>query len=723
MSARETGQQGMSLIEVLVATAILSLAIVVALTVYDASRKAFSKGENATEQQESVRIAFDLMTSQIRMLGLNVFPDGDTSRPDEQLEGALDHAMIFRADFDRLDAAANSTPEATLAGGAFRSVTTGNDEIVAYVLSKPDGTGPDTITFEADVRESQRDGDVEPVSIGNVVLQPTSPPYTLYRVTLNNDRATYGSPAFLVRTPVVENVRDLTFTYYGTGGTFKDPSATISESAAMKAVRSGLTRVNVSLVGMTRQQDLDYTDPSDASAPRHRKFELKGDVTPRNVRLKGIQDVNADVTPPTKPATPTLTPGHCGGLLVTWAGNPASQGVTQYRVNWGPSSGVVSGSRNLSGSPLFLDQLTTGATYFVSVQAQDAQGNISVKSDSSSATVANLNTPSTPAAFTTSKDETYHVSVNWAPVTTNTANVPAADPIAPKVRDLAGYRLYSYFASPFTLAVADLVADESVLGPSFTPPYRVTPLVACLERFYMMTAVDTCGNQSAPTPISQGIAADVGVNPKPPGNLQAQYVGARAAHIKWKPITQDVDDKLIKIERYEISRSSPIDGALPPESAVWRSGVIAAVYGTSYTDNAVPAVAAGQVVYYRVTGGDSCGNVSDYSSPAKLECAFTGDVEFVTPTEGQLVWNVVPTTVRVVGGTDAYTDVVIQYEHSSGDLTRTFNPSAPGTRWTDNGWTALPLGDYTITASVTNAAGCTQSATVSVTATRAPEPN
>ena len=723
MSARETGQRGMSLIEVLVATAILSLAIVVALTVYDASRKAFSKGENATEQQESVRIAFDLMTSQIRMLGLNVFPDGDTSRPDEQLEGALDHAMIFRADFDRLDAAASSTPEATLAGGAFRSVTTGNDEIVAYVLSKPDGTGPDTITFEADVKESVRDGDVEPVSIGNVVLQPTSPPYTLYRVTLNNDRATYGSPAFLVRTPIVENVRDLTFTYYGTGGTFKDPSATISETAAVKAVRSGLTRVNVSLVGMTRQQDLDYTDPSDAFAPRHRKFELKGDVTPRNMRFKGIQDLNADVTPPTKPATPTLTPGHCGGLLVTWAGNPASEGVTQYRVNWGPSSGAVSGSRNLSGSPLFLDQLTTGVTYFVSVQAQDAQGNISVKSDSSSATVANLNTPSTPAAFTTSTDETYHVSVNWAPVTTNTANVPAADPIAPRARDLAGYRLYSYFASPFTLAVADLVADESVLGPSFTAPYRVTPLVACLERFYMMTAVDTCGNQSAPTPISQGIAADAGVNPKPPVNLQAQYVGARAAHIKWKPITQDVDDKLIKIERYEISRSAPIGGDLPPESAVWRSGVIAAVYGTSYTDNAVPAVAAGQVVYYRVTGGDSCGNVSDYSSPAKLECAFTGDVEFVTPSEGQLVWNVVPTTVRVVGGTDAYTDVVIQYEHSSGDLTRTFNPSAPGTRWTDNGWTALPLGDYTITASVTNVAGCTQSATVNVTATRAPEPN
>ena len=35
----------MSLIEVLVATAILALAVIIALVVYDASRKAFKKGD------------------------------------------------------------------------------------------------------------------------------------------------------------------------------------------------------------------------------------------------------------------------------------------------------------------------------------------------------------------------------------------------------------------------------------------------------------------------------------------------------------------------------------------------------------------------------------------------------------------------------------------------------------------------------------------------------
>jgi type II secretory pathway pseudopilin PulG len=192
MLASRWSERGMSLIEALIATAVLAIGLIVALTVYDASRKAFAKGENATEQQESIRIAYDMLTSDIRMLGFNVNPDGDPARPDEQLEGALEHAIIFRGDFDQSDPGANQTPEASLAGGPFHNVSTGNDEIVAYVLSKPDGTGPDTIIFQADVKEPVRDGRVEPVSISNVVLNPTSPPYTLYRVTFNNDSSTYG---------------------------------------------------------------------------------------------------------------------------------------------------------------------------------------------------------------------------------------------------------------------------------------------------------------------------------------------------------------------------------------------------------------------------------------------------------------------------------------------------------------------------------------------------
>jgi len=725
MSVRRRAESGLSLIEVLVATGVLSLVIIIALELYDASRKAFSKGENATESQESVRIAFDRLSSDLRMLGYNVNPDGNLARPDEQLEGALDHAVILRADFDRSDPAASATPEATLSGGAFSNVSTGNDEIVAYVLSKPDGTGPDTITFDADVQGSVRDGVVEPVRIGNVVLNPTSPPYTLYRVTLNNDGSTYGGAAFVVRTPLVENVRDLSFVYYSASGTFKDASATISEADTAKAVRSGLTRVNVSLVGMTRQQDLSYNDAADPAAPRNRKFELKGDVTPRNMRFKGIQDLSADVTPPTKPATPTLTPGHCRGLIVAWNPNPPEDGVAQYRINWGPSAGSVAGSRTVPGSPFFLDGLSDGAPYYVSILAQDADGNLSVPSDFGTATTADSNTPSAPTGFTTSTNQTYHVMVGWAPVTTNTASVPSADPQAPRIRDLAGYRLYWYFGTTFPPLRKDWlppVANESVLSAGAQPPYYDTPLVACLDRWYVMTAVDSCGNESAPTPVSRGRLADAGVKPRPPENVQAHFTTPGSAHIKWKQITSDVNDQAIKIERYEVFRSQPQDGALPPASAVWGPTPLAAVYTNYYDDAAVPTLGAGQVVYYRVTGGDYCDNDSDFSAEARLDCAFDGDVDIVTPVDGSLVSGGVPTTVTVSGGTDIYSLVSITYRHATLGVQRTFIPATPqGTSWTDVGWTASPLGTYTITATVRTSGGCVQTETATVTATNPPQ--
>jgi len=333
----------------------------------------------------------------------------------------------------------------------------------------------------------------------------------------------------------------------------------------------------------------------------------------------------------------------------------------------------------------------------------------------------NLNTPSPPTRLTTSTDETYHVTVSWTPATTNTAEIPAADPVAPRIRDLAGYRLYWNRTSPVTLANRQLIVDEGELPASFQQPYWDTPLVACMERYYVMTAVDGCGVESAQTPVSLGKVADAHVNPRAPTDVQAQYDGVRRAIVRWRPIRKDVAGKSIRIERYEVFRSDPINGALPPESATWGPDALGVTDDTFYIDEAVPVLAAGEVVYYRVRGGDACGNNSDYSSPAKLDCSFTGEVEFVTPADGDSVWSPVATTVRVVGGSDVYSTLVIRYEHGTSVVTNTFTSKGP--TWTDSGWPALPLGDYTITATVTNEAGCSQIATVNVTAIHAPAPN
>lgn len=282
---KRAGQAGLSLGEILVAIAVLAVASVIALSLHDSARRSVKKGENAAEQQQTVRIAFDRLTTDLRMAGHNANPDGDAARPDEPIEGAFDTAIVIRADFDADDPSASATPEAALAtGGAFATVSTGNDEIVTYVLARPDGTSADTLTFFADVG-SPRTGVVRRVDIPRVSLAQGDPPYTLYRITLGNSD---GSP---VRMPLAENVRSLRFSYHGWDGVpMAGPGG--ADSAGAKAARGVVRRITVELSGLTRDPDPGWEDAEDPD-PRtraYRKFRLAGDVAPRNLGLKGLPD-------------------------------------------------------------------------------------------------------------------------------------------------------------------------------------------------------------------------------------------------------------------------------------------------------------------------------------------------------------------------------------------------------------------------------------------------
>jgi len=709
MRTRTSSERGMSLIEVLVATAILAIAILIALAVYDAARGAFKKGENATQQQESVRIAYDRMVADLRMLGYNSDPDGNIARPDEKLEVALDHAIIFRGDFDADDPGKKNDHEGALAGGAFSSITTGNDEVVGYVLSKPNGTGPDTITFQADVNDEPRDGAVATVTVNNIVLNPTSPPYTLYKISLNNNVGTCCAGDFIVRTPVIDNVRNLSFQYYGDSTSVPIAAPGTTETTAVKALRAGVTKLNVSLIGMTQDPDMNYNDPTDAAARRYRKFELRGDVIPRNMKLKGLQDLNGDVTPPTKPATPTLLAGHCGGLIVSWAANAAGEGVSSYRVNFGTAAGAVDGSKGAPSSPYFLPGLTTGTTYYISIQALDGAGNLSPKSTEVSATVANTNTPSAPTAPAATAASNY-VHLDWTPTTTNTANVPATDPIAPAIRDLAGYRIYRGDTS--ALLLTSPIANESVVTK---PPYDDNTTINCHTYYYRITAVDTCGVESAATAAFSG-AATTSTPPAAPANVQAFIMGANKAAISWSAVTKDTAGNTIAIGAYDVYRSGVMLKTDPISGIAWPTTPIATVNALTYPDNAMPTLTALETVYYMVKAKDECVNSSAASSPAQASCAFSGTVTITAPADGAIIAGVTPVTVTVTGGSDTYTAATITYTHSVSGVTRSFASSTTGTTWTDSGWLASPAGAYTITATVTNSTGCTSTTTIAVNA-------
>ncbi len=265
--------------------AVLALAATAAVSVHDAGRRAYARGGDAAELQQSLRNAFDRLAADLRLAGYNVNPDGDPVRPDEAIEGAFDTAVAIRADFDADDPSAADTPEAALAaGGAFAAVSTGNDEIVTYALARPDGSGPDTIELHADL-DSPRSGVPRRVGIARVALAPDEPPYTLYRITLSNGD---GSP---VRTPVAENVLSLRFVYRGQDGQ-PLPSPGGAETAEARASRGAVRRITVELVGLARDPDPDWSDTADPD-PRtrsHRKFRLAGDVAPRTLGLEGRVD-------------------------------------------------------------------------------------------------------------------------------------------------------------------------------------------------------------------------------------------------------------------------------------------------------------------------------------------------------------------------------------------------------------------------------------------------
>jgi hypothetical protein len=259
----------------MVGSAVLLVVSLVALTVYEAARRSFAVGADAAERQQGVRSGFDRLMADLRRAGLNHNPDGNPDRPDEPIEGAFETAVVLRADFDGADPGEATTPEDRLAGSTYDVVSTGNDEIIVWFLAKPDGSSTATLTFEADVADEPRDGNVESIAIPNVALAHDDPPYTLYRATLDNDVAEHGTLGFVTRTPVADMIASLRFHYSDAAGV---PVAATGGAEVSRPVRRRIGRVRVHLAGATE------------TGGRGR-LELVGDVRSRNAGITGHRDL------------------------------------------------------------------------------------------------------------------------------------------------------------------------------------------------------------------------------------------------------------------------------------------------------------------------------------------------------------------------------------------------------------------------------------------------
>src|SRR5436309_14852786 len=77
-----------------------------ALAVYDRSNRVFKTSTEAADMQQSTRIGFDKLVSDVRMAGFDYSRGGiptqssEAPQPDEQIEYAGPTAVVFRANFN-----------------------------------------------------------------------------------------------------------------------------------------------------------------------------------------------------------------------------------------------------------------------------------------------------------------------------------------------------------------------------------------------------------------------------------------------------------------------------------------------------------------------------------------------------------------------------------------------------------------------------------------------
>lgn len=352
--------RGFSLIEVLVASAVFLLIMLAVYQVYMRSLEGHKLGVNQAELIQSTRFGFEEMANRIRSAGYEFDLDGpptdSPNQSDESIEYMASTAIAVRSNYDFASEAfrGREVLYEQSGGGCCPIVTTGNDEILAFALSKDEGAPnqpTESMTLYLDL-DAPRNGIVsmdsgliegeEAITIPNVALTDFSdPPYVLYQFTWSDD-------GVLERRPLVDNILELEFQYSDEGGNDlsldaggndiglpaggPNPAADGDPSSDGRARRERARKIKIRLKAMTPEPDLRYVDPDDADpvTQKHRKWELVQEVHTFNVGRRGQKDKNTD--PPESVTDVQLCSGQCGMVRVDWSPGPPEDRISDHIV-------------------------------------------------------------------------------------------------------------------------------------------------------------------------------------------------------------------------------------------------------------------------------------------------------------------------------------------------------------------------------------------------------
>jgi len=503
-------------------------------------------------------------------LGINQY-----QQPDEQIEYAHPHAITIRANFDfETHPPCTTYPGPNCANGRepnleqpeFPVVTTSNQEIVTYVLKSDRATGVnnDTINFYADTPDrrafpggrSERLVQIRNVDLCTGANGCDKPPYTLYRVTLDDA----GTP---VPTPLASNIRSLDFTYYSdpAGSTllnFKDTGNTTPASAAVgftsadpassgggqynpinpalsatiRAERAKIHSVRVAVTGMGDSPDGLYTNPTETAVP------VINDANGIPVSKYRIGKIGLQEQQETPPGTPTLTKvciNACGFAYLEWQAPPPDPTVgtpDNYIVYYDTVLPPVKFQRTFSAVNAWIDGLVPGQQYYFQVKAINSFGpsqvSNSIPTSAPGVGVKNKTTPMDPPAplatgfpvVSPVTAQNNQITVNW---TLPTANVAGQDDYL--CYQNVGSSTQQYGIAPgeitrwdvlrgttplFTSAQATLVSSLAANSPATigltTGSFVDLTAVPCVDYYYRIQGIkNSCFPATAANNVAPGV--------------------------------------------------------------------------------------------------------------------------------------------------------------------------------------------------------------------------
>jgi hypothetical protein len=539
-------ERGVSLVEALVATAIMAIVIVAALTMYERGSTTFKRGLEAANMQQSTRVPFEKVVADLRMTGFDFDRDGTPSsagqyqQPDEQIEFIGESAITIRGNFDYDAESAPCTAtltddcdngrEKAYESTEFPVVTTGNDEIVTFALvSDNPAKNTDSIQFYADTavpRNAHPGGSAETlVRIPGVDFSNANPPYTLERITLAED----GS---LIRVPVAKDVRSIKFQYYedATGtkqltdlattpatiaaGSYAtavgglgayDPATPETISEVHRLIRSKVQSIRVSLVGMSEQPDAVTVDPTDTIAPRYRKYRLDSLVVARNYGRRGAKE--QEYKAPGPPRIKRACYGYCGVVYIEWDA-PISSSSTgapdQYAILYDTSTSTGFSNIHYTGNVLYgyVTLPDPSASYYFAVEAINSYG-ASVSSPVGPFSVANATKPNAPSGLTaTPVTGGSAITLSWqAPTSVASGGITCVSGSAPSdlpTTEIKGWRVYRKSEFETTWPTTPIIDETTSIGaPNWNiltgqVTFTDTTVANCVNYSYRVVTVERC---------------------------------------------------------------------------------------------------------------------------------------------------------------------------------------------------------------------------------------